>query len=131
MRSRETSGPPSLVLGCLARSGACNNFMKGVVSARIVCHATGLDGRIDSGQAKKVQFCACMIGTNQSIAVQMTGKTLCANDLAQYIGVSRRTFYNMLKDGRFSVPHIPGTWPRRWAIEHVDSWRLSNGGVGQ
>lgn len=53
----------------------------------------------------------------------MTGKTLCLADVALYIGVSRRSIYNMLKDGRFSVEPIPNTRPRRWNIEALDAWR--------
>lgn len=44
-------------------------------------------------------------------------------EAAQYIGVSRRSLYNMMKDGRFPVEPIPGTSPRRWNIEDIDAWR--------
>jgi excisionase family DNA binding protein len=52
----------------------------------------------------------------------MAGKSLNAEATAEYIGVKRRTFYNMLKDGRFRVAPIPGTWPRRWHVEALDAW---------
>jgi excisionase family DNA binding protein len=52
----------------------------------------------------------------------MTGKTLGAKAAAQRIGVSRRTFYNMLKTDRFPVAPIPGTKPRRWYVEALDAW---------
>lgn len=53
----------------------------------------------------------------------MTNKTLTIQQLAALIGVSRRTLYNMLDDGRFPVPCIPGTKPRRWDSDAVDAWR--------
>lgn len=53
----------------------------------------------------------------------MTNKTLTIQQLASLIGVSRRTLYNMLEDGRFPVPCIPGTKPRRWNSDAVDAWR--------
>lgn len=52
-------------------------------------------------------------------------KTLTLTQLANYLGIPKRTLYNMLEDGRFDVDPIPRTKPRLWAIEHVDSWRLS------
>jgi excisionase family DNA binding protein len=53
----------------------------------------------------------------------MPGKTLCLADAARYLGFSRKTLYNMMNDGRFTVPAIPGTRPRRWDIEALDAWR--------
>lgn len=53
----------------------------------------------------------------------MTGKTLTLTKAALYLGYSRRTLYNMLKDNRFSVAPINGTNPRRWNIEDLDAWR--------
>jgi predicted DNA-binding transcriptional regulator AlpA len=52
----------------------------------------------------------------------MTGKSLGAKAAAHHIGVSRRTFYNMLKTDRFPVEPIPGTKPRRWYVESLDAW---------
>jgi predicted DNA-binding transcriptional regulator AlpA len=54
----------------------------------------------------------------------MAGKTLTLAATARYLGYSRRSLYNMLNDGRFSVPPIPGTQPRRWNVEALDAWRL-------
>lgn len=51
----------------------------------------------------------------------MSGSTYCAADVARHLGVSRPTFYKMLEDGRFSVPHIEGTEPRRWRVADVES----------
>lgn len=42
---------------------------------------------------------------------------------ARYLGMSRKTLYNMMKDGRFTVTPIPGTSPRRWNVEELDQWR--------
>lgn len=36
--------------------------------------------------------------------------------------IKRRTLYNMLKDGRFNVPSVPGHKPRRWLDEDVREW---------
>lgn len=53
---------------------------------------------------------------------QMENKTLTLTQVAQYIGVKKRTLYNMLNDGRFPVDSIPATKPRRWSVDAVDSW---------
>lgn len=58
----------------------------------------------------------------------MPGKTLCLAAAARYLGVSRRSLYNQLKDGRFTVSPIPGTSPRRWNVEDLDAWRLASTG---
>lgn len=52
----------------------------------------------------------------------MTARTMIAVELAAYIGVSRKTLYNMINDKRFAVEPIPNTKPRRWYIEDVDAW---------
>lgn len=56
----------------------------------------------------------------------MQQTTLTIEDVATYLGVSRATIYNMLKDGRFPVVPIQGVSPRRWNIEDVDAWRRGN-----
>ena len=48
--------------------------------------------------------------------------TLTLLQLAQYIGVKRRTLYNMLKNKTFNVVPIAGTKPRRWNTEQVQAW---------
>lgn len=53
----------------------------------------------------------------------MNKKILKLTDVAQHLGVPVRTLYDMLRDGRFSVPPIPGTKPRRWNVDAVDAWR--------
>lgn len=50
-------------------------------------------------------------------------KTLTLTELAQYIGVKKRSLYNMIADGRFDVEPIPRLSPRRWNVEDVDKWR--------
>lgn len=62
---------------------------------------------------------------------RMEPVTLNLVDLARYIGVSRATLYNMLIDGRFSVPPIAGTNPRRWNKEAVDTWLNTYDGAGE
>ena len=57
--------------------------------------------------------------------------TLTLVEVARYIGVSRATLYNMLIDGRFPVPPIAGTSPRRWNKEAVDAWRSTYDGAGE
>jgi len=54
----------------------------------------------------------------------MQGKTLSITDAARYLGYSRKTLYNMVKDGRFPVDPIPDIYPRRWNIEDLDAWRF-------
>lgn len=53
----------------------------------------------------------------------MIAKTHTLTSAARYLGVSRVTLYNWLKDGRFAVPCIPNSKPRRWNIEDLDAWR--------
>lgn len=54
-----------------------------------------------------------------------TAKTLNICEVAEYIGVSRRTIYNMVDQGRFPVKPIKGTKPRRWNIDAVEKWRAA------
>jgi predicted DNA-binding transcriptional regulator AlpA len=44
-------------------------------------------------------------------------------DVARHLGVPVRTLYDMIADGRFPVPSIPNSKPRRWNIEDVEAWR--------
>lgn len=43
-------------------------------------------------------------------------------DVAKHIGVPIRTLYVWLDDGRFPVPPVAGTKPRRWNAAHIDAW---------
>lgn len=52
-------------------------------------------------------------------------KTINITELAEYIGIKRRTLYIMIKDGRFPVDPIKGTHPRRWNTETIDEWMVS------
>jgi excisionase family DNA binding protein len=61
----------------------------------------------------------------------MDGQTFNLSSAARYLGVSRITLYNMMKDGRFSVDPIPGTKPRRWNKEDLDAWRNAGNGDAQ
>lgn len=56
----------------------------------------------------------------------MEPKTYTLTTAAQYIGVSRKSLYNMLSDGRFPVKPIPGTNPRRWSKDDLDAWLSGN-----
>lgn len=49
-------------------------------------------------------------------------KTMKLTDVARYLEIPKRTFYNMLNDGRFPVLPIPGTKPRKWNINDLDAW---------
>lgn len=51
-----------------------------------------------------------------------TAKTMTLEEVAQHIGVSRKTLYRMLDDGRFCVEPIAKTKPRRWSTEAVNIW---------
>lgn len=53
-------------------------------------------------------------------------KTLNLTQVAERIGISRKTLYNMIEDGQFPVSPIKGLYPRRWNVEDVDAWRLGN-----
>lgn len=55
-------------------------------------------------------------------------KTLTLTEVAKFIGVTKKTLYIMIADGRFPVEPIKGTNPRRWNIEDVENWRF--GGKG-
>lgn len=54
----------------------------------------------------------------------MNKKILTLTQLAEYLGIPKRTLHNMIKDGRFPVPPIKNLNPRRWNIEDIDLWRL-------
>lgn len=56
----------------------------------------------------------------------MDKKTLNLTEVARYIGVTKRTLYTMIENGRFPVQPIKGTDPRRWNVEDVDNWRLGS-----
>lgn len=56
----------------------------------------------------------------------MDKKTLNLTEVAEYLGINRRTLYIMIEDGRFPVQAIKGTDPKRWNLEDVDAWRFSN-----
>lgn len=49
--------------------------------------------------------------------------------VARHLGMSRRSLYNLIRDGRFPVPPIPGTKPRRWATAAVEAWLRGESGL--
>ena len=52
----------------------------------------------------------------------MEKKTLNLTEAAKYIGVDRTTLYDMIQDGRFPVPPIKDSNPRRWSVEKIEEW---------
>lgn len=57
----------------------------------------------------------------------MDKKLLNLSELAQYLGMSKRTLYHLVAENRFPVESLRGLHPRRWSTEQIDKW-LSNGG---
>ena len=53
----------------------------------------------------------------------MSPKTVNLTGAALRVGIKRRTLYNMMNDGRFTVAPIAGTRPRLWRCEDLDEWR--------
>lgn len=56
----------------------------------------------------------------------MNQKILNLTQLAQHIGVPKRTIHDQLKKDRFPIPSLPNTRPRKWAVADVDAWLESN-----
>lgn len=52
----------------------------------------------------------------------MSNKIMTLTEVAQYVGVSKRSLYRMLNDRRFPVAPIPNVTPRKWASADVDAW---------
>lgn len=44
-----------------------------------------------------------------------------ANDAAKYLGVSRSTFYRLIREGRITVYQIEGTDEKRYRRDQLDS----------
>jgi excisionase family DNA binding protein len=53
-------------------------------------------------------------------------KTLTLTELADYIGIPKRTLFDMIRDGRFPVQPVIRVTPRIWSTQQVDEW-LSGG----
>ena len=66
---------------------------------------------------------ACAQVCDMPLIAHMEKRLLTASEVAQHLGVPRRTFYNWLKRGRFPVQPVEGLTPQRWSIESVDLWR--------
>lgn len=49
-------------------------------------------------------------------------KTLNLTELAQYVGIPKRTLFDMIRDRRFPVEPIIRSTPRIWSTEQVDEW---------
>lgn len=49
-------------------------------------------------------------------------KLLTITKLAEYIGIPKRTLYDMITDGRFDVAPQRGSDPRKWHVDNVDAW---------
>lgn len=52
----------------------------------------------------------------------MDKKLLTLTELADFLGIPKRTLYRMIEDGRFPVQPIKGIDPRRWNVEDVENW---------
>ena len=50
------------------------------------------------------------------------GKTLTLTQMSKYLGIPKRTLFDMIKDCRFDVPPIKGVYTRRWSKDAVDNW---------
>lgn len=53
----------------------------------------------------------------------MEKRLLTAPQVAQYLGVPRRTFYNWLKCDKFPVRPVDGLKPHRWSVDSIEAWR--------
>lgn len=49
-------------------------------------------------------------------------KLLNITKLSAYVGIPKRTLYDMIRDGRFPVEPVKGTQPRLWNVKDVDEW---------
>ena len=49
-------------------------------------------------------------------------KTLNLTELAEHVGIPKRTLFDMIKDGRFPVKPLIKSSPRIWSTEQVDKW---------
>ena len=49
-------------------------------------------------------------------------RTLTLTELSVYIGIPKRTLFDMIRDKRFPVDPIVKTTPRMWSTEQVDGW---------
>lgn len=52
-------------------------------------------------------------------------------ELSDYLGIPKRTIYDMVQDGRFPVAPIKNSQPKKWNIEEIDAWRFANGEAGK
>jgi len=50
-------------------------------------------------------------------------KILNLTEVAEHLGIPKRTLYDMITDRRFPVEPIKGTQPRRWNIDAIEAWR--------
>lgn len=50
-------------------------------------------------------------------------KTLNLGEVAEYLGIRKRTLYEMIKDRRFPVEPIKGINPKVWELTEIDKWR--------
>jgi len=57
----------------------------------------------------------------------MQKKTLNLTELAKYIGIPKRTLFDMIRNGRFPVDPLIKATPRLWSTEQVDAWLRGEG----
>ena len=71
-----------------------------------------------------LKYCVVLTNTITGFKMIVAQKTLTLTEVATYLGIEKRTLYNMIEDGRFKVAPIKDLNPRRWNIEAIDAWRL-------
>jgi len=74
---------------------------------------------------KNVQVGACPVGAARARHIGQDRRDKMIVNLtkvADMIGVSKRTLYNMIQDGRFPVRPIPRSNPRKWSVDDVKAW---------
>lgn len=49
-------------------------------------------------------------------------KLLNLTELANYIGIHKRTLHRMVKDGSFPVESVRGLDPKKWSVKQIDEW---------
>ena len=51
-------------------------------------------------------------------------KILNMTEVSKYLGIPKRTLYDMVRDSRFVDP-IKGTKPSLWNIDAIEAWRAA------
>jgi predicted DNA-binding transcriptional regulator AlpA len=51
----------------------------------------------------------------------MTKQLMNLTEVAQHLGMPYRTLYNMVRQGRFSIPSVKGITPAKWLRADIDA----------